>query len=742
MREHIVFQIRIALAVLFSFSLNAHPIEEIQAEIEARQAEWIAGEPDFSELPYEFLMGQPGQLPEEQIETSASQSALFSSYSTSSLPSFHTWRPWMTSVKNQGSCGACTPFGAVGLLEGVIRIVTGYQNLPIDLSEQFAISCGGGSCTVGMGISKMLTFLRDTGVPDEACLPYSERDDNCSWACWDWPNRVERIDSFQWITTGAFDDVAVKNALLMGPVITKMNAYEDFVYYDEGVYSHVWGSFLAEHVVVLVGWDDALRCWIAKNSWGMKWGEVGYFRIRYQDCGIAKGAAIISYTPWLPTATPTATPTPVPTPTPTPTPMEGWGKIQGSEETTGLVLYGNRVNRGMAGDAAYTMPSTEHVLCHFDQSSVWFTGLALTNPSEVQSASVSVVAYTANGDWLGAVDLSLPGGSKISGLATNLLGLSSGSGWLHVTSDVPILSFGVYGNKARGGLASLPNSPLGSSLILPHFHCSNIWWSGLALANPNEDPVDVTLFAYNASGVLLDPIQAQVPGKGKFVGLVHNLFDLPSSNQSGWILIQTAGGDVAGMLACGKKDANLNELAALSAPLTSVDLPYASYFVSNDSWWTGMAWVNPSSTENLNLALCAHASDGTLIDTLMAQLPPLSKLSGTMASLFGLGAHETGWVKGTGDGPLLGLQFLHANDEAKRAWGLAGLPFQESGLNLYLPHYKAATDWWTLFSLANPSETQPAFPSLTFFKNDGSLEAAHNVHLPASGCVARDVDKF
>ena len=47
------------------------------------------------------------------------------------------------------------------------------------------------------------------------------------------------------------------------------------------------------HAVVLVGWNDDLECWIAKNSWGMDWGEQGYFHIRWGDSYIGSTTAII-----------------------------------------------------------------------------------------------------------------------------------------------------------------------------------------------------------------------------------------------------------------------------------------------------------------------------------------------------------------------------------------------------------------------------------------------------------------
>ena len=38
--------------------------------------------------------------------------------------------------------------------------------------------------------------------------------------------------------------------------------------------------------MAIIGYDDAQRCWIAKNSWGTEWGAGGFFRIGYGEVGI------------------------------------------------------------------------------------------------------------------------------------------------------------------------------------------------------------------------------------------------------------------------------------------------------------------------------------------------------------------------------------------------------------------------------------------------------------------------
>lgn len=46
----------------------------------------------------------------------------------------------VTSIKNQGSCGSCWAFGAAANAESVL-IMNGWQNIGIDLSEQYLVEC-------------------------------------------------------------------------------------------------------------------------------------------------------------------------------------------------------------------------------------------------------------------------------------------------------------------------------------------------------------------------------------------------------------------------------------------------------------------------------------------------------------------------------------------------------------------------------------------------------------------------
>jgi len=207
------------------------------------------------------------------------------------LPATFDWRDqqgatYLADVDAQGECGSCVSFAAVAALESQLNIACGTPQRTFELSRQYFFSCGGGSCAGGWKVSEAVSFMVDHGVPDNACLPYGALDGNdvaCDNACDNASSRlVHGIDVMR-PTTGYVDVDAIKRGLLKGPLLTNIILYEDLEYYAGGVYRHTAGRQLGSHAVVLVGWDDADKAWIVRNSWGRDWGERGYFRIAWDD---------------------------------------------------------------------------------------------------------------------------------------------------------------------------------------------------------------------------------------------------------------------------------------------------------------------------------------------------------------------------------------------------------------------------------------------------------------------------
>jgi hypothetical protein len=53
--------------------------------------------------------------------------------------------------------------------------------------------------------------------------------------------------------------------------------------YGGGVKISQKGNYFSAHAVLIVGYDDRIQCFIARNSWGSEWGVGGHFLLRYTD---------------------------------------------------------------------------------------------------------------------------------------------------------------------------------------------------------------------------------------------------------------------------------------------------------------------------------------------------------------------------------------------------------------------------------------------------------------------------
>jgi len=236
--------------------------------------------------------------------------------SNSQIPSSFDWRDyqgydWMTPVKDQGGCGSCWAFGPVGLLEAMHNIWHNAPDLDLDLSEQYLVSdcyphanCCGGSYEIA------LRFICIDGVLDEDCLPYvdgtgctcSEHtcDENCEHSadrscsdvacsdrCPDWQNRLTKIDSAMYL---AWAQVRIKEYIAeKGPLVSAMGMGVGVGYWDGDIY-RCTDDNPTNHVVVIVGYDDEGGYWIVRNSYGVGFGDNGYFKLGYGECGIKSTA--------------------------------------------------------------------------------------------------------------------------------------------------------------------------------------------------------------------------------------------------------------------------------------------------------------------------------------------------------------------------------------------------------------------------------------------------------------------
>ncbi|MEW5871816.1 MAG: C1 family peptidase [Chloroflexota bacterium] len=235
---------------------------------------------------------------------------------TTALPTSFDWRnnggDWLSPVKNQGMCGSCWSFSAVGVSEAAFNIAASNPNLDLDLSEQYLVTdCSSAGNCAGGAKGSALSYIRDYGIPDEGCLPYLDGGSNgctyvsstgacdsskctyysgsecsdyrCTDRCSDYASRLRKISTVTYLGSSTTD--VMKQAILdHGPLAVSLLMGGSF---DSNNVYHCPSNSTTNHAVVAVGWNDANGgYWIIKNSWGTSWGTAGYFNVGYNTCAI------------------------------------------------------------------------------------------------------------------------------------------------------------------------------------------------------------------------------------------------------------------------------------------------------------------------------------------------------------------------------------------------------------------------------------------------------------------------
>lgn len=219
------------------------------------------------------------------------QSNLPSGIDRADTPASFDWRNfegnnWMTPVKTQ-ACGSCWAFATVGVAEAQQNIINRNPDLDPDLSEQYLVSTcfPDGNCQGGQD-NIALQFIRDDGIPDEACYPLTGTNTECSGRCTDWASRLKFVPNAYSDTSPS--PVEMKYAIShYGPLMIRMGIGDPFKggFDSNGIY-RCEIDFGFNHSIVAVGYDDAGGYWIAKNSYGTGFGDDGYFKIGYGECGV------------------------------------------------------------------------------------------------------------------------------------------------------------------------------------------------------------------------------------------------------------------------------------------------------------------------------------------------------------------------------------------------------------------------------------------------------------------------
>ncbi|CAN1824147.1 Probable cysteine protease RD21B [Linum perenne] len=203
----------------------------------------------------------------------------------------------VTNVKDQGSCGACWSFSATGAIEGINKIVTGSL---ISLSEQELIDCDrtyDSGCEGGLMDYAFQFIIDNKGIDTEEDYPYLGKDKSCNkqkvWFELQEKRRVVTIDDYVDVPSG--NEAELQKAVAKQPVsVGVCGSDRGFQLYSKGIFNGPCSTSL-DHAILIVGYgsENGVDYWIAKNSWGTRWGMNGYIHMA-RNTGSSQGVCGIN----------------------------------------------------------------------------------------------------------------------------------------------------------------------------------------------------------------------------------------------------------------------------------------------------------------------------------------------------------------------------------------------------------------------------------------------------------------
>ncbi|KAJ3646913.1 hypothetical protein Zmor_024472 [Zophobas morio] len=319
--ENIIFVCALMLfpSSLAQNTLNSH--EEIIEFINSNQSSWTAGVnfagKDLKDL-LPLFNGVLGLHPDPNFTIPL----VFHDTSKIKLPaSFDARTNWpqcadiIGNILNQGHCGSCWAFATTEVMSDRLCIQSNGK-VKMQLSAEDVVSCCsncGYQCQGGYPAAAF-QYWNSYGVvsggdylSNSGCKPYGSSEFNngvaarCQQACsnpsYKTPYNSDKHYGASYYQILGIETLIQNEISTKGAVSAVFIVYQDFPYYQTGVYYHTYGVMLGRHAVKIIGWgtENGNPYWLVANSWGKNWGGLGGFFKIYRgnnQCGIEGGILV------------------------------------------------------------------------------------------------------------------------------------------------------------------------------------------------------------------------------------------------------------------------------------------------------------------------------------------------------------------------------------------------------------------------------------------------------------------
>merc|ERR1719445_284754 len=191
----------------------------------------------------------------------------------------------VTAVKNQGSCGSCWTFGAVGGLETRYQQISGKLR---NFAEQEYLDCvyeGSRNGCNGGWPDDCYTYSQKNGgrLASTADYPYNARDGTCKGSSK--PDAMIAAKIQGYTSVGSTESANIQ-ALASGSLSVAFEVTNYFQQYRGGVIKDTTCRGRPNHAVTAVGYTAKFV--LVKNSWGPKWGDRGFVKFArgHSNCGL------------------------------------------------------------------------------------------------------------------------------------------------------------------------------------------------------------------------------------------------------------------------------------------------------------------------------------------------------------------------------------------------------------------------------------------------------------------------